>query len=315
MKTCPLCHSQPLQLALTAPDYRFGGRGQHQVWRCLHCGLGVTLPPLSGPELAAAYPADYEPYQPKNRQPSVFHQRLAATLLRTYGYDQPAAFSLPAFLARPLAHIRGWVWSPPPAPPGRLLDVGCGSGAYGARLISLGWRVDGIEPDPVAAERARKAGLQVQTCSLLDAELPAASYDAITLWHTLEHLDDPVAALHRLRPALAADGVLLLEVPNWSGMVARRTGPYWFHLDLPRHRLHFTPASLALALEQAGFRIVRLQHIPNPHGLAGAIAYRRNRKRTRPALALGWLIGILAALCKRSDVIRVLAEGNKTGRN
>ena len=316
---CPLCHSTSIQLALTAPDYRFGdrfgSREQHRVWRCLHCGLGFTQPPLSDPELAVAYPPDYDPYQPKDHQPSVFHQRLAATLLRTYGYDQPAAFPLPAFLARPLALIRGWVWSPPPAPPGRLLDVGCGSGAYGARLQSLGWRVDGVELDPPAAERARQAGLQVQTCSILDAELPAAKYDVVTCWHVLEHLDDPVAALRHLRPTLAADGVVLLEVPNWSGLVARLTGRTWFHLDLPRHRLHFTPASLTLALEQAGFRIVRLQHIPNPHGLAGAIAYRRSRERTRPALALGWSVGILTALFKQADVIRVAAEVKKPGRN
>ncbi len=315
MNACPICHSQSLQLALTAPDYRFGGRIQHQVWRCRRCGLGITQPPLSGPALAAAYPPDYEPYRAEERQSSDFRQRLAATLLRTYGYDQAPAFPLPAFLARPLAYIRGWVWTPPPAPPGRLLDVGCGSGAYGARLLSLGWRVDGVEPDPVAAERARQAGLQVQTCAIQDAELPPARYDVATFWHALEHLDDPVAALRRVRPALAADGVVLLEIPNWSGLVARLTGRYWFHLDLPRHRWHFTPASLTLALEQAGFRIMRLQHIPNPHGLAGAIAYRWHRERSRPALVLGWLIGVLAALLKQADVIRVVAGVKKVGRN
>ncbi len=318
MKICPLCHSQAIQLTLTAPDYRFGGHAQHQVWRCLHCGLGFTQPPLSSQELATAYPQDYDPHLQVSTPAGGLRHRLAATILRSYGYAQPAAIPLPAFLVRPLANIRSWVWSPPPAPSGNLLDVGCGSGAYGASLLRLGWRVDGVEPDQTAAERARQAGLQVQACTIQEAKLPNSKYDVITFWHVLEHLDDPVDALRHVLPALRTDGILLIEVPNWSGIIARLTGRYWFHLDLPRHRLHFTPASLTLALRQAGYQISRLQHIPNPHGLAGAIDYRWNRQqphRSRPTLVLGWLFGILAALLKRSDVIRIVAEVKKTGRD
>ena len=317
-RSCPLCHSQSIQLAFTAPDFRFEGHTRYQVWRCLHCGLGFTQPPLSNSELAIAYPQDYDPHLQVSTPASGLRHRLAATILRSYGYAQPAAIPLPAFIARPLANIRSWVWLPPPAPPDNLLDVGCGSGAYGASLLRLGWRVDGVEPDQAAAERARQAGLQVQACSIQEVELPNAKYNVITFWHVLEHLNDPIAALRRVHPALRADGILLIEVPNWSGMVARLTDQYWFHLDLPRHRLHFTPASLAQTLYQAGFKITRLQHIPNPHGLAGALDYRWNRRqshRARPALALGWLFGILAALLKRSDVIRVVAEaGSKDQR-
>ncbi|NUQ39403.1 MAG: class I SAM-dependent methyltransferase, partial [Caldilineales bacterium] len=193
---------------------------------------------------------------------------------------------------------------------GRLLDVGCGSGAYGASLLRLGWQVDGIEPDSAAAERARAAGVQVSAGDLFSSPLPAAAYDAITLWHVLEHLDDPVAGLRRLRPALKPGGLLLLETPNFAGLGARLTRSHWFHLDLPRHRVHFTPAGLAQALTLAGFHVRQLRHIPNPHGLAGAIAYRWGEQwRWQPAIqALGWSFGLLGAALHHGETLRAAAE-------
>ncbi len=309
--TCPLCHSSSLQLALTAPDYRYGGHTLHQVWRCQGCGLGLSHPPLADSDWITAYPRDYEPYLLSNRPARGLRGRLSATVLASLGYTQPNALPLPAFIVRFMTRMRGWTWLPPPAPPGKLLDVGCGSGAYGASLLRLGWNVDGIEMDRVAAERALRAGLQVQTCRIEEAELPPARYDVITFWHVLEHLEDPVEALRRVRVSLRQGGIVIIEVPNWSGIMARLTGSYWFHLDLPRHRLHFTPFSLGLALHQAGFYISHLQHIPNPHGLAGALSYRRGRRSgnaSRPSLALGWATGMLTAALGRSDVIRVVAR-------
>ena len=60
------------------------------------------------------------------------------------------------------------------------------------------------------------------------------------LWHVLEHMPDPAAALERVRSWLAPSGVLLVAVPNLDSLQARLAGPKWFHLDLPRHRTHFT---------------------------------------------------------------------------
>ena len=303
---CPICGRATTELLVFAPDYRMGDARRHAVWRCPHCDVGVTASAWDERARAAAYAGDYLPYQTISRPATGMRGRLAASIRTGFDYPGPDALPLPSFLARALARVRSWTWTPPPPPPGRLLDVGCGGGAYGASLIRLGWRVDGVEPDARAADLARRQGLAVQTAGVEDAQLPQAAYDVITLWHSLEHFSNPVGALQKLRPSLRDAGLLLVEVPNRAGWGAKLTGEYWYHWDLPRHRVHFTPASLRLTLERAGFRVVRVQHIPNPHGLAGALRYRFGWRK-RFILAAGWLFGLTAACFHRGDVIRAVA--------
>jgi len=310
---CPICGRMTTELLVFAPDYRMGDARRHAVWLCPHCDVGVTASVWDERARAAAYAGEYAPYRTISRPAPGLRGRLAASIRAGFGYPQPDASPLPAFLARALARVRSWTWMPPPPPPGRLLDVGCGSGAYGASLIRLGWQVDGIEPDAGAAPLARQQGLTVQQTTAEEAVLPEATYDVITLWHSLEHLSTPVAALQKLRPSLRDHGLLWVEVPNRAGWGAKLTGEYWYHWDLPRHRLHFSPASLRLLLDRAGFRVDGVQHIPNPHGLAGALAYRFRRPglaRNRLILALAWLFGLTAALFRRGDVIRAVASKN-----
>lgn len=132
-----------------------------------------------------------------------------------------------------------------------LLDVGCGDGSFLLAAQRQGWRVAGTEIEPTVAT-AR--GLPVTP------DLPDGIFDAITFWHSLEHLDDPLYALKRARAVLAPAGVLMLAVPNFAGRQARRYGRHWLHLDVPRHLFHFTEASIARLLAAADLRPVRVWH-------------------------------------------------------
>ncbi|HEY2899178.1 MAG TPA: class I SAM-dependent methyltransferase [Polyangia bacterium] len=133
--------------------------------------------------------------------------------------------------------------------PGRLLDVGCGDGSF---LAAAGerdrWQVAGTEINPDAA---RKKGLEVRE-SIKEIGKLAGPFRCITLWHSLEHLRDPRAALASLAELLEPGGVLLVAVPNAAGWQARTFGARWFHLDVPRHLFHFSRKALTLAFQSAG---------------------------------------------------------------
>jgi SAM-dependent methyltransferase len=146
----------------------------------------------------------------------------------------------------------------------RLLDVGCGDGTFLLAAQEKGWRVVGTEANPRIAQAA---GLDVRS-SL--AELQGlAPFDCITLWHSLEHMRDPVALLSALSLLLAFDGTILVAVPNAGGLQSRLFGPKWFHLDVPRHLYHFGRRSLASLFERSGIVITHRWHQELEYDLLG----------------------------------------------
>jgi len=134
-----------------------------------------------------------------------------------------------------------------------LLDAGCGNGEFLLRMARGGWRVKGLEPDPVAADVARSAGLSVLEHPLEGAELGTDQFDAITMNHVIEHLHDPVAALTNIRRALAPDGLLWIATPNLQSRGHRRFASSWVHLDPPRHLILFDGDALGRLLARCGF--------------------------------------------------------------
>ena len=91
----------------------------------------------------------------------------------------------------------------------------------------------------------------------------------MTLWHVLEHVDDPAAALARVASWLRPGGVLLVGVPNLASLQARLAGGRWFHLDAPRHRTHLTPQGLDALLRAAQLEPVRTTHVLAEHNAFG----------------------------------------------
>jgi len=138
--------------------------------------------------------------------------------------------------------------------PGAVLDIGCGRGLMLYGLARRGWRTVGVEMSEAASRHAREVlGLDVRVGDLAGCEFPSASFDVVTLFHVLEHLPDPDAALAEARRVITPDGRLLVEVPNFGSLQSQLTGGKGFHLDAPRHLFHFTRAALLQLLGRAGF--------------------------------------------------------------
>jgi SAM-dependent methyltransferase len=149
-------------------------------------------------------------------------------------------------------------------PRGALLDVGAGRGRFVAAARRAGWDARGIEP---AAGRAAAGG--VEPVGVEDAAVAPGSLAAVTVWHVLEHVADPAGALRAAHRWLRPDGVLLVGVPNLGSLQARLAGERWYHLDLPRHRTHFTVAGLRALLARTGFAPRGEHHLLLEHNAFG----------------------------------------------
>jgi 2-polyprenyl-3-methyl-5-hydroxy-6-metoxy-1,4-benzoquinol methylase len=150
----------------------------------------------------------------------------------------------------------------------RLLEIGSNVGLFLHRAVARGWRARGIEPSKWAVDVGRerfRVDLEQKPLEELDEE--RASKDAIVLLDVLEHLVDPLDALKRLRRLVAEDGIVVLSTINLVGLHGRLRKERWPWFIRP-HLHYFTPATLRVLLEEAGFRIVEWRVVPRSFHLS-----------------------------------------------
>jgi len=230
---CLLCGSREWSPLVESPDTTAGGTGLwFAVVQCQRCGLCFTNPRPSPETIGRFYPSIYRPHRtPRQRQ-----QRLLDRL---------------RFWRRPKRGNLKILWRGE----GRLLDFGCGGGAFLARMHSQGWQVTGVDVSPAAVDCVRRQGLRVFLGTLPHGDLEPSSFEVITMWHSLEHVHFPLEVLREAHRLLVPGGQLFIAVPNIDSLPFRWFGSAWYGLDLPRHLTHFAPWTLQLMLERAGFQI------------------------------------------------------------
>lgn len=241
---CYLCQTRGHDLPGTFRDRLFDVPGEWRLRRCSRCGLIWLNPqplPEDIPKLYASYYTHQDPGGESGSRLDLLTQKIAqAILAERFGYGEKSDW--PVWLVRLLGSISLWrdeagyqvAWQARGKK--RLLDIGSGGGGFLRRMRDYGWEVVAVEPDPVAAERARKLhGLEVHATTLEQADLPPQSFDLITFYHVLEHLPDPIATLRRARELLRLGGRLVALTPNQGSLGYRRFGPAWVSLDPPRH--------------------------------------------------------------------------------
>lgn len=229
---CPSCGSADEDEFLRAP----GDDGvEYRMARCRHCSLVFTNPRPDVASLGLLYPADYSPYQPRKLHKGGLH----ALRARVFGAAE-----------RTLADRI-------PVPPGgKLLDYGCGSGRFAAKMRDRGWDARGMDFSAHAAAAARSNfDLEVIHGDLPHGAVPPNSLDAITLRAVLEHVHDPGRLLRAAGMVLKPGGYLFVSVPNLASWGFGAFGTAWFPLDLPRHLLHFTPDTLRRVVTDSGLTV------------------------------------------------------------
>ena len=219
-----------------------------RVVLCPRCGLVWNDPRPSALELTEYYRDEYRRDYKQTVEPRPKHTlraaRVAAARCREVG-----------------RHL---------GPGARVLDLGAGGGEVVYVLRRLGFEARGIEPNEGYARFAReRLGLPVESGFWQQAPVPSASEDAVTLFHVLEHLDDPVGALSLVRGWLRKDGSLWIEVPN---IAARCIAPaHRFHRA---HLFGFSPSTLAGIGKRAGYSVERIFTSPDGGNVTGV--FRRS---------------------------------------
>lgn len=270
VECCPVCSSVGRTRYEGLRDTQFGVPGAWRLRRCSnrHCGH-LWLDPRPRDEDIPALYADYHTHRAPNpiSIEDGCNWRAAArrvAFASAFGYDAgelSAALPLRVRLLAASGFLRDRVgrsvmWLPL-RKGARLLDYGCGAGAFLARMKALGWEVCGFDPDPrAAAATARDQGVQV--FAHVEALLRLAPFDAITLSHVIEHLPDPVRTLAELAPLLEDGGRLVVATPNANSLGHAVFGRHWRGLEAPRHLSVFSPASLAQAVRRAGYTLQRV---------------------------------------------------------
>lgn len=229
---CDFCEGVDYVVQLRGSDLRLGQTDRlFEICRCRNCGLVSLQPQPDAESLLWHYPgALWEAGEAGRRLPER-HRQARALVQR---------------------------WHPDP---GVLLDVGCATGGFLLAMHQIGWQAHGIEVSAQQVQVARQYGADAELCSDFAGYEPRQRFDAITFNHVLEHVPSPRAYLERAAQLLNADGILLVSVPNFDSLSRRLFGPYWTHLDLPRHLFHFTPATLCRLVESLEFQVLHItQH-------------------------------------------------------
>jgi SAM-dependent methyltransferase len=159
---------------------------------------------------------------------------------------------------------------------GFVLDVGCGGGLFLSQLRQQGLPVVGLDFSLPAASIAWSRNDVPAVCGTLSqAPLRDESCAAVTMFHVLEHLYDPVSYLEVARRLLRPDGRLIVQVPNAACWQFLLLGEAWNGLDVPRHLFDFRASDLEILLGSCGFEVVRRKFFSlrdNPAGLATSLA-------------------------------------------
>jgi SAM-dependent methyltransferase len=237
---CPMCEGGEAAIVM---------RGAHgyPILRCGACGL-VYTDARDAPPSQELYPA--------------FDQSDTATLRRVRG-------ALAVFLRQRAALVRAV------KPAGRLLDFGCGAGAFARYMAERGYETVGLEPVSLGAPR--RLGSLTLLRQPLDGGGDIGQFDVITLWQVLEHLPRPVETLRALARHLKPDGAMVISVPNYGSLQRKVFGGSWFHLDPPRHLLHFDAETLRGCLARAGLAPTTERRFLPEYGTSGWVQSTLNR--------------------------------------
>jgi SAM-dependent methyltransferase len=232
---CPVCNSNAINPLLTVKDHSVS-KQEFVLWLCSKCELRFTQDVPDEDSIGVYYQS--EEYISHTNTSRGFINELYQKV-RKYTLNQKAKL-VSSYTKKK----------------GRILDLGAGVGAFLGTMKDKGWEVMGIEPDSGARMHA-KNDFQID---LLDKnailQLQPGSFDAITLWHVLEHVHELHPYIEQIKRSLSHDGKIFIAVPNYNALDHSIYKVFWAAYDVPRHLYHFSPRSMNELMNRHGLKII-----------------------------------------------------------
>lgn len=234
---CPACGSEAIGKVLACKDHTVSNK-IFEVWECRDCTIRFTqnIPDLN--TIGPYYQSDtYISHSDTEKGLVNKVYKFARSYTLNWKIDL-----VKSCLDKGLAK-------------GKLLDIGAGTGAFLHKAFDSGWLVTGIEPDEGARKICEeKYGIQADSPEKL-FDFPDGQYDAVTMWHVLEHVHQLHEYMDQVKRVLKGDGVALIALPNYTSADAAHYKEHWAAYDVPRHLYHFSPPALSRLVNQHGLQV------------------------------------------------------------
>ncbi|MEO6230056.1 MAG: class I SAM-dependent methyltransferase [Ferruginibacter sp.] len=225
-KACPSCNGENISKVLTCRDHTVS-KESFEIWECEKCSLRFTQHVPNQDSIGPFYQSDTY----------ISHTDTEKGIINKL-YKIARNYTL-KWKMQLVKTVTGKVKTP-----GSLLDIGAGTGAFLQSVNEAGWTARGLEPD----EGARKICLDNYKLQLDSPEklfeLANETFDAVTMWHVLEHVHQLHGYFQQIKRVLKQGGVALIALPNYTSLDATYYGANWAAYDVPRHLYHFSPASM-----------------------------------------------------------------------
>lgn len=278
-KSCPVCEHKEFTEFLTCTDF-FTTSETFDIKRCNKCGFLFTQNFPSEAIIGKYY--DVPDY--------VSHSDTKKGIVN-YLYHQARRFMLNQ-KASLIEKMCG-------GSKGTILDYGCGTGYFLQTMERNGWESIGIEKSSTARDfTAREFGLITHDPDYLTS-LPDASFDAITLWHVLEHIENPDQLIIQLKRVLKPSGKLIFALPNSESYDAKHYGEYWAAFDVPRHLWHFSPSTITKLGENHRLKLVSQKGMPLDAFYISMLSEKN--KGAKLSFIRGMFTGLMALIASLND--------------
>jgi 2-polyprenyl-3-methyl-5-hydroxy-6-metoxy-1,4-benzoquinol methylase len=241
---CPVCSSGHRQHFAYGYDYEIETcRNRWDFWLCDGCSAVWLDPRPAVAELGTIYPPTYYAYH--------IEQKISAIALKGKAFLDRLKFN---GILKAIAK-----------PPESFMDIGCGNGRYMEFFANRGMArksIYGLELSEDTIEQLRAKGYNAH-CSRVEDFTAVAdnSIDLATMFHVIEHVDDPKAVVKQIASWLTAGGHLVMETPNvasWDARMFQKT--FWGGYHIPRHWTLFNEPSMRRLLEDAGLEVVGVSY-------------------------------------------------------